>query len=109
MARAQTRLSKLSRTRAGRYSSISVGVVLLVAAPIVGPPAPGPLGIIMIAAGLTLILRSSTSARKRYVRFKRRHPKTGKWVDKGLRRHRPERKPVASNAPGTLEPAPSGS
>lgn len=109
MARAQTRLSKLGRTRAGRYSAISVGVVLLAAAPIVGPPAPGPLGIIMIAAGLTLILRSSATARRRYVRFKRRHPKTGKWVDIGLRRHKRERGPDGKAAPEGLEPVPTGS
>ena len=109
MARAKTRWSKLSRTRTGRYTAISVGVVLLLAAPIIGPPAPGPLGIVMIAAGLTLILRSSATARRRYVRFKRRYPKTGKWVDVGLRRHRRPHRRQEADAGERLEPAPTGS
>lgn len=109
MARAKRPRSKLSRTRTGRYTAIGIGVLLLIAAPIIGPPAPGPLGIVMIAAGLTLILRNSTSARRRYVRFKRRHPKTGKWFDRGLRRYRPDRKAPGEDNAKVLGSAPSRS
>lgn len=107
MTKPRSALQTLSRTPAGRYGQMGVGWVLIGVAPIVGPPAPGPLGIIMIAAGLTLILRNSTAARRRYVRFKRRYPKTGKWVDVGLRRNRPKRKSATADTEPALEPAPT--
>jgi len=49
---------------------------------------PGPFGFIGTAIGLALVLRNSHWARKRYVAFKRRHPKIAHWVDMGLRRRK---------------------
>ncbi|MDB5691575.1 MAG: hypothetical protein JWO81_638 [Alphaproteobacteria bacterium] len=68
-----------------RIALIVLGCLLMAAAPFVGP-IPGPGGTIVFAAGLSLVLKYSGWAKKLYVRFKRRHPKKGAWVDWGLRR-----------------------
>lgn len=62
-----------------------LGVLLIIAAPIASP-LPGPGGILLFAAGLTLVLRTSLWARRHYVRFKRWQPRAGRWTDWGLRR-----------------------
>ena len=62
-----------------------VGVLLLLASPVVGA-LPGPGGIFVAAAGLALTLRTSRWARRQYVRFKRWQPEAGRWTDWGLRR-----------------------
>ena len=49
-------------------------------------PIPGPGGIIVFGAGLSLILKYTGWAKRLYVRLKRRHPKKGRWADWGLRR-----------------------
>ena len=75
-----------------------VGVLLLfVAAPVAGP-IPGPGGLVLAAAGLTLILRTSLWARRRYVRFKRWQPKAGHWFDWGLRRGSARRRTALAKA-----------
>ena len=68
-----------------RAALVVLGCLLIAAAPIVGP-IPGPGGIIVFAAGLSLVLKYSGWAKRLYVRFKRRHPKKGQWADWGLRR-----------------------
>jgi hypothetical protein len=68
-----------------RIALVVLGFLLIAAAPIVGP-LPGPGGIIVFAAGLSLVLKYSGWAKRLYVRFKRRHPKKGAWADWGLRR-----------------------
>jgi hypothetical protein len=68
-----------------RIALVVLGFLLIAAAPIVGP-IPGPGGIIVFAAGLSLVLKYSGWAKRLYVRFKRRHPKKGAWADWGLRR-----------------------
>ena len=68
-----------------RVALVVLGCLLMAAAPIVGP-IPGPGGIIVFAAGLSLVLKYSGWAKRLYVRFKRRHPKKGAWADWGLRR-----------------------
>ncbi|MBW0144888.1 hypothetical protein [Sphingomicrobium clamense] len=62
-----------------------IGVLLLLAAPVVGA-LPGPGGVFVAAAGLALTLRTSRWARRQYVRFKRWQPEAGRWTDWGLRR-----------------------
>ena len=62
-----------------------LGVLLLLAAPVIGA-LPGPGGIFVAAAGLALTLRTSRWARRQYVRFKRWQPEAGRWTDWGLRR-----------------------
>jgi ribonuclease P protein component len=68
-----------------RSALVVVGFILIGLTPLVGP-IPGPGGVVVFAAGLTLVLRYSAWAKRKYVRFKRRHPKKGDWADWGLRR-----------------------
>ena len=79
------RWTKFEKKPATRLGLISLGVLLIAISPIVGP-IPGPGGIFVFAAGLTLVLRYSAWAKRRYVRFKRKHPRKGEWADWSLRR-----------------------
>ncbi|MGB3723268.1 MAG: hypothetical protein WA979_10695 [Pacificimonas sp.] len=69
-----------------RWSQLVAGIFLCLLAPPLGGLAPGPLGFAGFALGLTLILRNSRWAKKRYVQFVRRWPKWGGWSDWLLRR-----------------------
>lgn len=62
-----------------------IGTLLVILSPVVGA-IPGPGGIIVFAAGFGMMLKASRWVKKRYVRFKRRHPKKGEWADFGLQR-----------------------
>jgi len=68
-----------------RQALFLLGVVLIIISPIVGA-LPGPGGVFVFAFGLGLVLKYSDWAKRQYVRFKRRHPMKGRWVDWGLRR-----------------------
>jgi hypothetical protein len=68
-----------------RRMLMGVGFLLIALTPLVGP-IPGPGGVIVFAAGLTLVLRYSEWAKRQYVKFKKKHPKKGAWADWGLRR-----------------------
>jgi len=68
-----------------------VGVLLMIAAIPVGA-LPGPGGIFVFAAGLALVLKTSMWAKRRYVDFKRKQPKIGRWADWGLRRRSARRR-----------------
>lgn len=75
---------------AGRNPTVKLfllflGLLLLAAAPVVGV-IPGPGGIVFAAAGMTLVLRNSRWAKRRYVLFKRWQPRAGSWFDWGMRR-----------------------
>jgi hypothetical protein len=74
-----------------RIGQIVLGVILIAMTPLLGP-LPGPGGIILFGLGLGLILRNSRWAKKRYVDFKRRYPKSGGWADWGLRRKSAKRR-----------------
>jgi hypothetical protein len=75
----------VNASAAMRMTQLVVGVLLAVAAPLVGL-LPGPGGLIVFGIGLGLILRNSRWAKRRYVVFKRVQPKIGGWADWGLRR-----------------------
>ncbi|PXA83467.1 hypothetical protein DMC47_43340, partial [Nostoc sp. 3335mG] len=62
-----------------------LGWVLIVLAPVVGL-LPGPGGIFVAAAGFALVLQTSQWAKRVYVRFKRRWPRVGALIDRGMRR-----------------------
>lgn len=81
----RARLRRLRNTRFVQSILFGLGVLLLIAAPLVSP-IPGPGGLLFAAAGLTLVLRTSLWAKRRYVRFKRWQPRAGHWFDWGLRR-----------------------
>ena len=75
----------LGKVRAVRTALFALGVILMVAAPLVGV-LPGPGGTIVFAAGLALTLKYSEWAKRKYVEFKRKHPKKARWADWGMRR-----------------------
>ena len=85
-------MKAMSRKRTGwtnipvvRQCLVVLGFVLIALTPLVGP-IPGPGGIIVFGAGLSLILKYTGWAKRLYVRFKRRHPNKGRWADWSLRR-----------------------
>lgn len=72
-------------------------VLLLVVAPLVGA-LPGPGGIIIAGIGLAMVLKTSTWARRRYVKFKKWQPKAGRWTDWALRRPSAKRREAMRKA-----------
>ena len=80
-----------SRHPAIRYTLLGLGWLLIALTPVVGP-IPGPGGIIVLAAGLTLVLRNSRWARRVFARTKRRWPRFGDLADRGLRRQSARRR-----------------
>lgn len=93
-------LDVLIRSEPFRVFQLFVGAFLMLVAPIIGIPTPGPLGIFVFAFGLALVLRNSAWARRRYVRYTRRYPRVQKAVNFGLRR-KSKRKIAAPRPPGT--------
>jgi hypothetical protein len=89
-----------------RVTLLVTGVILILLTPIVGP-IPGPGGIFVFAAGLTLILRNSLWARRRFAKAKRRWPRLGRYADKGLRRRSARRRHERDVALGLHPPKPS--
>ena len=81
----------LGRNGAVRTCLFGLGIVLLIAAPIVGV-LPGPGGIVLFAAGMALVLKNSPWAKRRYVALKRARPKVGEWADWGMRRRSARRR-----------------
>ncbi|WP_052071948.1 PGPGW domain-containing protein [Sphingopyxis sp. MWB1] len=82
------RLSLYQRLRAnprGRSALFLFGLLLMATGIIIGP-LPGPGFLILFPPGLMLCLQNSRWAKRRYVRFKRRHPRYGAWADRVLRR-----------------------
>ena len=73
------------------WTLLVVGIVLLLVSPLVGV-IPGPGGIIVAGIGLALILKTSSWAKRRYVRFKRWQPKAGRWTDWALQRRSAKRR-----------------
>jgi hypothetical protein len=68
-----------------RIAQLSLGILLIIGAAIVGP-LPGPGGIFLFAGGMILILRNSRWAQVRWARLKRRWPRIGQLVDRTMRR-----------------------
>ncbi len=87
----------LTNYPAVRSALVVVGFILIALAPVLGP-VPGPGGIIVFGAGLSLVLKYSAWAKRYYVRFKRRHPKKGDWTDWGLRRGSAKRRQALAKA-----------
>ena len=83
--------------------NLTLGVLLMLVAPIVGIPTPGPLGIFVFGFGFALVLRNSRWARRQYMRHTRRYPRVRRAVDFGLRRKRKPRTPAATPARSQTE------
>lgn len=81
----RARLQAIRNTRLVQSLLFGLGVVLLISAVVISP-LPGPGGLLLAAAGLTLVLRTSLWAKRRYAKFKKWQPKAGSWFDWGLRR-----------------------
>jgi hypothetical protein len=81
----------LGRNETVRTALFLFGCLLILSAPLVGF-LPGPGGVIVAAAGLSLALKNSAWAKRRYVHFKKRWPKWGGWCDWGLRRRSARRR-----------------
>jgi hypothetical protein len=109
----------MSRRRTGwtqnplvRHGLVALGFLLVALTPLVGP-IPGPGGIIVFGAGLSLILKYTGWAKRLYVRLKRKHPNKGRWADWSLRRAsarrrealRKEREAAEAAAEGASLPA----
>ena len=93
--RSPSNFTRFMRSPTMRMAQLLAGGLLMTLGPLIGGPLPGPIGILAFAAGLALVLRNSPWARRRYVLFKRRHPRWGHWADVALRR-RPWRKAQAA-------------
>ena len=81
----RARIQAFLAWRPVRLALFVLGILLMMATPAVAI-LPGPGGIFVFAAGLTLALRNSDWAKRRYVRFKRWQPRAGAWADWGMRR-----------------------
>ena len=79
------RLAALTAVPLVRQMLVAAGCLLMAVSPLVGA-IPGPGGVFVFAAGLSLALKYSGLAKRLYVRFKKRHPNKGRWADWGLRR-----------------------
>ncbi|MEY4269263.1 MAG: hypothetical protein RLZZ58_479 [Pseudomonadota bacterium] len=82
-----------------RYGLFLLGCLLMIIAPLLGP-LPGPGFFVLFPVGLALTLQNSAWAKRRYVDFKRRHPRYGGWADKGLRRASPGRRAARAEKEG---------
>ncbi|WP_439545480.1 hypothetical protein [Sandarakinorhabdus sp.] len=81
-------LDTLVRSEPFRVFQILLGLLLLPVALLIGVVSPAPIGIFVAGAGLTLVLRNSRWARRRYLLHTRRHPRVRKAMDLGLMRGR---------------------
>jgi hypothetical protein len=102
--RLREKWARLSQTGPMRTFLVGLGFLLIALTPFVGP-IPGPGGIIVFGAGLTLVLRYSGWAKRVYVRLKRKHPKKGAWADWSLRRQSAERRHALKKERGAESPA----
>lgn len=102
----QDRWKELGRNPAVRTGLFLLGIVLVLLSPVVGL-LPGPGGVIFFGLGFGLVLKYSAWAKRRYVRFKRRHPNKGRWTDWGLRR-RSARRREAIRRGDEADPRPLG-
>ena len=91
------RLGGLTRVPLVRQMLVVAGCLLMAVSPLVGA-IPGPGGVVVFAAGLSLALKYSGLAKRLYVRFKRRHPNKGRWADWGLRRPSAKRREEIAKA-----------
>lgn len=92
-----------------RLALFALGVLLMVASPIVGV-LPGPGFIILFPLGMMLCLQNSAWAKRIYVRFKWRHPRYAGWTDRVMRRTSAARKRerLAAATHGDANPACDG-
>jgi predicted membrane metal-binding protein len=81
----------MRRLLSSRPVQLFAAMLLIILSPIVGL-IPGPGGVFVFAAGLVLLLRNSRWARRQFARGKRRWPRVGAMLDRGLRRGSAQRR-----------------
>jgi len=81
----------LGKLPAVRSALFCLGCLLLLVTPLIGV-LPGPGGVVTFGAGAALVLKYSEWAKRKYVRFKRKHPNKGRWADWGMRRRSAQRR-----------------
>lgn len=91
------RWNEIQQIQAVRTALMVIGILLMMAAPAVGL-LPGPGGVLFFGGGLALTLKYSEWAKRRYVRFKREHPRKGAWTDWGMRRRSAKRRHARDKA-----------
>jgi hypothetical protein len=89
--------SKTRKSEILRIAALVFGFLMIILSAFVGP-LPGPGGIFVFAFGLSIVLRNSAWAKRRYVHFKKRFPKPGTWADWGLRRKSAKRRDEIAKA-----------
>lgn len=87
-----------------RQGLFLLGCLLILVSPLVGI-IPGPGGVVVFALGFGLVLKYSEWAKRRYVRFKRRHPNKGRWTDWSMRRSSARRREERERGDGEGDPA----
>jgi hypothetical protein len=104
-SRPQRRTGKPSAIK--RLAMFWGGLLCVIVSPIIGP-LPGPWSILLFAFGFGLMLKASRMVKKRYVRFKKRFPNKGDWVDWGLRRPSYTRRQERAKAAALAGEVPDG-
>ncbi|HEV7232847.1 MAG TPA: PGPGW domain-containing protein [Sphingorhabdus sp.] len=79
-------------SKAYRLIMLTIGWLLVLAAPLLGP-VPGPGALIIFPVGLAIILKHSRWAKKRYAAFARTNPEYGRWADWAMRRSKAAERP----------------
>ncbi len=93
------------------WTIFAVGLLLILLSPLAGV-IPGPGGLFVFGLGLAMVLNTSMWGKRRYVWFKRKQPKVGRWADWGLRRRSARRREElrkqseASTDEGAISPPP---
>ncbi len=89
----------LYRSEPSRVIQLVLGLLLLLAAPVVAVVSPIPFSFfVVLGLGLTLTLRNSRWARRRYLRYTARYPRVRRAADYSLRRRRKPGPPISSQA-----------
>ncbi len=79
----------LYRSEPSRVVQLALGLLLLAISPVIAILSPIPLSFfVVLGLGLTLTLRNSRWARRRYLRYTARYPRVRQTVDYSLRRRR---------------------
>ena len=89
---------RVNHSSGARFILSALGFALIALSPVIGL-LPGPGFVILFPVGLALVLQNSRWAKKRYVDFKRRWPRTGRWTDWALRRPRHSVRPETIDLP----------
>lgn len=95
---------KPPRSPLRRTAELIAGVLLVIAAAILGP-LPGPGGTILFAGGLVLLLRNSKRTRRLFCRIKRRYPRIEALLDRALQRKSAARRRERDKRAAAAEPA----